>query len=154
MSENLDPLPAIDSVQSNTVRIVTSFLSFNHLPAGDLPNLISTVHKSLVAIDEPPLGPMPVAAVARRDTVAGIFCRVCGKGPMKTLTRHLRQAHALTPGNYQVAFKGARVVSTGYSASRSKFAKSIGLGRPGGSKPPAVSASRNATKRSGARRRK
>ena len=59
-----------------------------------------------------------------------VFCMICGKG-MKTLTRHLKTAHDLKPGQYRKQFGIARTQSLAaknYSESRRQMAIDRGLG--------------------------
>jgi predicted transcriptional regulator len=58
-----------------------------------------------------------------------VFCMICGKG-MKTLTRHLKTAHDLKPGQYRKQFGIPRTQSLAaksYSESRRQMALDRGL---------------------------
>ena len=60
-----------------------------------------------------------------------VFCLVCGKGGMKTLTRHLNQAHQLKPGQYRKQFsipKTQPLMSKAYAAKRKEIAAGMDLG--------------------------
>jgi predicted transcriptional regulator len=60
-----------------------------------------------------------------------VLCMVCGKGGMKTLTRHLGVTHAMKPGEYRKQFglPGKQpLTAKSYSESRRKMAEERGLG--------------------------
>jgi predicted transcriptional regulator len=55
-----------------------------------------------------------------------IICLICEKGGMKTLTRHIRFAHNLKPGEYRKQFNipaKQSLAARTYSESRKKMAK-------------------------------
>ncbi len=52
-----------------------------------------------------------------------VICMVCGKGGMKTLTRHLKQAHDMKPGQYRKQF--------GIKSTQPLTAKSFTMGERG-----------------------
>lgn len=59
-----------------------------------------------------------------------VVCMICGKGGMKTLTRHLKQAHDMKPGAYRKQFGIPRTQSLtarAFSESRRKMAQDRGL---------------------------
>ncbi len=59
-----------------------------------------------------------------------VVCMICGKGGMKTLTRHLKQAHDMKPGAYRKQFGIPRTQSLtarAFSESRRKMAQERGL---------------------------
>ncbi len=63
----------------------------------------------------------------RKDKV---ICLLCGKG-MKTLSRHLRSAHDITPNEYRIQFdipKKQPLAARNYSESRRQMAIARGLG--------------------------
>ena len=60
-----------------------------------------------------------------------VICMICGKGGMKTLTRHIKQAHDLKPGQYRKKFGIPRTQSLtakNFSEARKKLAEERGLG--------------------------
>ena len=60
-----------------------------------------------------------------------VICMVCGKGGFKTLTRHLKQAHELKPGQYKKQFgiPGKQsLAAKSFSEARRKSALDRGLG--------------------------
>ena len=59
-----------------------------------------------------------------------VICMICGKGGMKTLTRHLRQVHNLKPGEYRKQFGIPRtqpLTAKKFSEARRAKAKEINL---------------------------
>jgi predicted transcriptional regulator len=129
-----------------TADIVASYVTSNHIPAPELPGLISKIFGALTGIDSPP----PVRAVAEnpkkltasqiRKSIApeGITCFACGKS-YKTLRRHIRAEHGFEPHEYIAAFglpSDYPLVSEATSKMRSDFAKSIGLGQMRAAAPP------------------
>jgi len=59
-----------------------------------------------------------------------VYCMICGKG-MKTLTRHLKTAHDLKPGQYRKQFgipSKQSLAAKSYSESRRQMALDKGLG--------------------------
>lgn len=60
-----------------------------------------------------------------------ISCLICGKSGFKTLTRHLKQAHGMKPGEYRKQFglpAGTPLAAKSYSESRRQAAISNNLG--------------------------
>jgi hypothetical protein len=104
-------------------------------------------------VPEPPPGPQP--AVPVRDSVHRdhLVCLVCGK-PFKSLRRHLRTSHELTPPAYRERFGLVRdypIVAVASSEQRAAIARRSGLGqrRPpqpvGMTEPPAEELPRRGT---------
>ena len=67
-----------------------------------------------------------------------VICMACGKGGMKTLTRHVRQAHNLKPGQYRKLFgipSSQSLTAQNLSEARRQMAEERGSGsvlaRPG-----------------------
>lgn len=60
-----------------------------------------------------------------------VICMICGKGGMKTLTRHLKQVHDLKPGQYRKQFgipSSQSLTAKSFSEARRKMAEERGLG--------------------------
>ena len=60
-----------------------------------------------------------------------VVCMICGKGGMKTLTRHLNQAHQVTPAAYRKQFnipKTQALMSKSYAVKRKEIAAGMDLG--------------------------
>jgi predicted transcriptional regulator len=118
----------------HTTEIVSAFLSNNPMSPDDLPGFMSTIHKTLVAVarGEPePEAPKAPAVSLRRSVQADyIVCLEDGQ-MFKSLKRHLRLKHDLSPREYQAKWglpDNYPMVAENYSASRSALAKSIGFG--------------------------
>lgn len=115
--------------------IVSSHVSVTPMASDVLIEEIKKVYSALQA-----LGPDKEAAAAEQAkpviNVKGSFkknevlCLVCGRGKMKTLTRHLRVAHNIKPGEYRKQFGIAAsqpLTAKEYSAARKRFAEEKGL---------------------------
>jgi len=60
-----------------------------------------------------------------------VVCMICGKGGMKTLTRHLNQAHQMKPSQYRKQFnipKTQPLMSKSYAQKRKEIAAGMDLG--------------------------
>ena len=114
-------------------KILSAYVTRNSVPAGNLPDLLSQVHRSITALET--VKPPPVArpteaqikASIRPDTIVSFED---GK-PYKALRRHLT-LRGLTPEAYRAKW-GLPVdyplVSASYSARRSRISREIGLGQ-------------------------
>lgn len=123
-------------------QIVRSFVAHNHIAAGDLPNLIATVHRSLSELG-PPVEALPLKSAVAINRSYGpnfVVCLDCGwRGQM--LRRHLMVAHGLSPIDYRARWHlkpTHPITAPGYSAHRSTLAKGVGLGRIGKGRAPAA----------------
>ena len=117
-------------------KIVSAYVSHNSLSPSDLPKLITEVHnclqallfnKELVLLEEP----KPAVPVRKSVTADFIICLEDGKN-FKSLKRHLRTHFNLSPDDYREKWglpANYPMVAPNYSATRSKLAKNIGLGR-------------------------
>jgi predicted transcriptional regulator len=59
-----------------------------------------------------------------------VICMICGKGGMKTLTRHLNQAHDMKPSGYRKEFgipKSQPLMSRKYVETRKQIAATMDL---------------------------
>jgi predicted transcriptional regulator len=123
------------------VEIVAAYVSNNTVQAGDVPEVISTVYRSLANIEgragdgfgEPP---KPAVSVRKSVTPEYIICLEDGK-KLKMLKRHLRAAYNMSPEEYRAKWglpADYPMVAPNYAAQRSDFAKKIGLGRKKGQK--------------------
>ncbi|MBE7199913.1 MAG: MucR family transcriptional regulator [Parafilimonas terrae] len=122
------------TVQSSidlAARIMSAYVTRNSVPADNLPDLLSTVHRSILALNRPAQPPV------RRATEAQIRASIRpdalvsfedGKS-YKTLRRHLT-LRGLTPAAYRAKW-GLPVdyplVSATYSARRSDISRQIGV---------------------------
>lgn len=122
-----------------TADIVSAYVSKNPVPAGQLPDLLKTVSntmRSLASGEQEPVEEAREPAVSIRSSVKDdyIVCLEDGK-KFKSLKRHLRTHHDLTPDQYRQKW-GLKhdypMTAPSYTAKRSELAKSIGLGQKGG----------------------
>ena len=117
-----------ETLLSQTVSIVASYVAKISVPVGELPQLIRHVHGTLAGIEPKP---EPFVTIKKSVTRKYVICLECGhKSPM--LKRHLSVAHGLTPEGYRQKWKlpsDYPIVAPKYAELRSEIAKKIGLGR-------------------------
>lgn len=71
--------------------------------------------------------PMSLKKAFQADQV---YCMICGRGGMKTLSRHLAQAHGMKPGEYRRRFNipsSQPLTARNFSEGRRKMAQERGL---------------------------
>lgn len=118
--------------------IVSSHASVSEMTTEELLLEIQKVHATLQKLDagvaeqegtvEEPKA--PVMSLKKAFQADQVFCMVCGKGGMKTLARHLAQAHNLKPGEYRKQFnipKDQPLTARNFSETRKKMAQERGL---------------------------
>ena len=121
--------------------ITASFVANNRVGAGEVGDLIRSVHEALTTLgaakEEPkqerPQPAVPVRKSVQADYIVDLFT---GK-KMKMLKRYLATAHGMTPAEYRSYWGLAAdypMVAPNYSESRKTLAKAIGLGRKAGTK--------------------
>ena len=116
--------------------IVSAYVSNHNVATGDLAGLIRDVHTALQqsahGTSEPEPAPLePAVAVKKSVQSDYIVCLEDGK-KFKSLKRHLRTDHNLSPEEYRAKWGLSRdypMVAPNYAASRSELAKKMGLGR-------------------------
>ena len=117
--------------------IVSAYVSNHSVATGDLAGLIRDVHTALQQSAsgerrEPEPEPLePAVSVKKSVQPDDIVCLEDGK-KFKSLKRHLRTDHNLSPEEYRASWGLARdypMVAPSYAASRSELAKKMGLGR-------------------------
>lgn len=114
--------------------IVTAYLSKHKVAPSDLPGLISEVSKALTGLSPATPTITPYLPLAESVTPDRIICLEDGK-PFKSIKRHLRAEHGLTPQQYREKWglpADYPMVAPSYARKRSKLAKDMSLGR----KPP------------------
>ena len=122
-------------------QIVASHASTSALSKEELLNELQEVYNALSAIEKgETVAGEPAAAedeqgpaVSKRKAFGkgSIACMICGKGGMKTLTRHLKTAHDMTARDYRKQFNipaGTPLAAKDYSESRRQMAIERGLG--------------------------
>jgi predicted transcriptional regulator len=122
-----------------TAEIVSAYVSSNNLASDNLTTLIGDVHAALnrtaTGAVEPESEP-PTPAVTIKKSVAPdyVVCLEDGQ-KFKSLKRHLRTHHDLTPHEYRQKWglpADYPMVAPNYAKARSSLAKKMGLGRKGG----------------------
>ncbi|MEA5114495.1 MAG: MucR family transcriptional regulator [Geobacteraceae bacterium] len=72
----------------------------------------------------------PVMTLRKAFQAGQVYCMICGKGGMKTLTRHLNQVHGFTPREYRKQFNipaTQSLTAKNFSEKRSQTALDRGL---------------------------
>ena len=94
-------------------------------------NALAAIEKGeVVAAEAPAEEAGPAVSMKKAFGKDKVFCMICGKG-MKTLTRHLKTAHDLKPGQYKKQFgipSKQSLAAKSYSESRRQMAIERGLG--------------------------
>ncbi len=119
-----------------TAEIVSAYVSNNTVVASELPLLISNVCEALTKASAKESQPKeaaltPAVPIKRSVTPDFIVCLEDGK-KFKSLKRHLRTGHSLTPEEYREKWGLSHdypIVAPNYAASRSEMAKKMGLGQ-------------------------
>ncbi|MSM38473.1 MAG: MucR family transcriptional regulator [Geobacter sp.] len=120
-----------------TASIVSAHASVTEMSGDELLQEIQRVFSSLQVLE----GAAPDAAgdlSAKAPTMSlkkafqpdQIFCMICGKGGMKTLTRHLSQVHGMKPREYRKQFgipTSQSLTAKNFSDARRKMANERGL---------------------------
>jgi predicted transcriptional regulator len=119
-----------------TSNIVQAYVSHNAISRTDIPAFIAEVYAAVSNMSTPvPPEPEPERKPAidpkKSITHDVATCIECG-ARYKSLRRHLRAAHDLTPEAYNARWgrpADAPIVAPAYSAVRSQLAKDNGLGK-------------------------
>jgi predicted transcriptional regulator len=118
------------------VSIVAAYVANNNVPSAELPALISGVYSALATLgqgsaSEAPAAEKPTPAQIRKSIKPDALISFIDGKPYKTLKRHL-STHGLTFREYRERY-GLPLdypsVAASYSAMRSEFARSVGLGQ-------------------------
>jgi predicted transcriptional regulator len=127
--------PKSDEMLRLATDIVSAYVQFNPLPAGQLAQMIRDVHDTLASL----AGSAPASAERQKPAVPVkksitpdyIVCLEDGK-KLKMLKRYLRSRYDLSPEEYRAKWglpADYPMVAPRYAEQRSQFAKQIGLGR-------------------------
>ena len=120
-----------------TASIVSSHASMSEMTSEELLQEIEKVYSSLQKLEG--TGTDTVAAAESKTPAVTlkkafqadqVVCMVCGKGGMKTLTRHLARVHGMKPGEYRKQFgiPGSQALTAkNFSDARRKMAQDRGL---------------------------
>lgn len=124
-----------------TSDIVAAHVSNNSVSVEEIGTLVQRVHGALSSLGEPvqiaPEDKVPVVSVRASIKPDYLVCMECGK-KQKTLRRHLKTAHDMTPEQYRKDFglpDTYPMTSANYSKKRREMAMSFGLGRKKGESP-------------------
>lgn len=133
MADNNDALVGL------VADIVSAYVSNNRVPTADLPDLIATTHAAIAGLraeSAPPAvenKPTPAVTIKKSITADYMVCLEDGK-KFKSLKRHLRSAHDLSPAEYRARWDlpvDYPMVAPSYAEARSGLAKKMGLGQQG-----------------------
>jgi predicted transcriptional regulator/AraC-like DNA-binding protein len=134
-AKNVNPL--------HTTKIVGSYLRHHTVGASQLPDLITSVHRSLSELGLPALvEEVLTPAVSARQSVRHdyVVCLECGyRG--KTLRRHINTRHGWSRDEYLRRWglqPDHALTAPAYSERRSTLARQLGLGRKPKAKGPAT----------------
>ena len=125
--------PKDQDVSLNLVtEIVSAFVSNNSVSNKQIPDLITSVHQTLMKVTgQAPEILKPAVPKKRSVTPDFIVCLEDGK-KLKMLKRHIRTSYNLSPKEYRKKWgllDDYPMVAPEYAARRSKLAKQIGLGK-------------------------
>jgi predicted transcriptional regulator len=113
--------------------IVSAYVSHNSVQTSDLAALIGAVHSALSNVGKPASeAPRsePAVPVKKSITPDHLISLFDGK-KYKSLKRHLRTSHNMTPQEYRAFWDLPRdypMVAPNYARARSELAKTMGLG--------------------------
>ena len=122
-----------------TASIVSAHASGSQMSKEDLLGEINAVYSSLKALEggtpealeaSEPACQAPALTIRKAFKDDQIGCMICGKTGFKTLTRHLKQAHDLKPGQYRKQFNISptqALTAKNYSEARRAAAKENNL---------------------------
>ncbi|RJF89331.1 hypothetical protein D3874_22090 [Oleomonas cavernae] len=144
-SADSDVASAGKSQSASTVlaaRLAAAYCEGNRIAAADLPAMIVAVHKTLAGLGAAPQATIEARApaVPPRKSVTDdhLVCLEDGL-KFKSLKRHLRVSHDLTPAAYRQKWgleESYPMVAPAYAKYRSDQALALGLGRKAEVAPP------------------
>lgn len=119
--------------------IVSSHASVNEMTTEELLQEIQKVYAALQQLEvsganlEAPVElekKAPTMTLKKAFQADQVYCLICGRGGMKTLARHLAQAHGIKPGEYRKQFNipsSQPLTARNFSEGRKKMAQERGL---------------------------
>lgn len=136
MTDPINTSPNSESEIELTADIVAAYVSNNPVPASELATLITNVHSAIASLGTKKAEASHaslIPAVNPKKSVHDdyIICLEDGK-KFKSLKRHLSTHYGMTPEEYRAKWSlpaDYPMVAPGYSATRSRLAKELGLGR-------------------------
>lgn len=123
------------SVLELTASIVSAYVSNNSVPMANLTELVSSVHASLQKLGPETVqevSPLVPAVSIKKSVTPDYIVSLEDGRKFKSLKRHLSSHHKMTPEQYRAKWglpSDYPMVAPNYAATRSKLAKSMGLGR-------------------------
>lgn len=115
-----------------TANIVSAHASVTEMSTDDLLVELQKVHTALTQLEGGTAAPAqeetkaPTISLKKAFQPDQVICMICGKGGMKTLTRHLNQVHNMKPGAYRKQFgipSSQSLTAKNFSESRRKMAQ-------------------------------
>lgn len=131
------------SLLEMTVDIVKSHAQTAPLTTEELVQELAKVYSALQALESGVAAPQleaeiqntapetPALTLKQAFKTNEVVCMICGKTGMKTITRHLNQAHQMKPAQYRKQFnipKTTPLMSKAYAAKRKEIAAGMDLG--------------------------
>ena len=125
-----------DQLLTLTTHIAAAYLENNSIPPEQVPDLLRSIHHSLLGLEnggealQPP-AQEPAVPIKRSIRPDYIVCLEDGK-KLKMLRRYLKSRYNLSPEEYRAKWglpPDYPMVAPNYASQRSNFAKRIGLGR-------------------------
>jgi len=117
--------------------IVSSHASVTVMSTEELLQEIQKVYAALQQLDTGSTVPeaaeekkAPAMTLRKAFQADQVYCMICGKGGMKTLTRHLNKVHGITPREYRKQFNipaSQSLTAKNFSDSRRQTALDRGL---------------------------
>lgn len=121
-----------------TAQIVTAHAGATSLSSEEILEELKKVHAALTALESgAPTGEpvteeeKPTLTIRQAFKKDEVICMICGKGGMKTLTRHLSTVHDMKPREYRKQFgipSKQPLAAKAFSEERRKAAQERGLG--------------------------
>jgi predicted transcriptional regulator len=116
--------------------IVSSYVTHNQVPMGEVPVILKNIHSVLAGLSTGAAGELtggskPAVSVKKSIGDDFIICLEDGK-KLKMLKRYLRSRYNMSPDEYRAKWGlplDYPMVAPAYARQRSDFAKKIGLGR-------------------------
>lgn len=128
----------MSNILEMTAQIVAAHAGSTSLSSEEILEELKKVHAALTALETRATSVEPVAeeqkpALTIRQAFKKdeVVCMICGKGGMKTLTRHLTTAHDMNPRDYRKQFgipSKQPLAAKAFSEERRKAAQERGLG--------------------------
>jgi len=140
-STQMPDTPEPTDILPLTSSFIATHVSTNKVSSAELPGLVQSVYGTLAAIVRGDASPTaPAVSVAESVSADRLVCLEDGL-EFRTLKRHLRDAHDLSPEQYRARWAlpaDYPIIARSYSKVRSKLAKKLGLETGGRRTQPAA----------------